>query len=353
MSLTRYISGAITTLLRDLVLFRSIVRVWATLSLLLVIATGQALAAGTPAGTRIVNQARVEYRVGEQSYAETSNITSTVVVELLDVDVSWQDLGSVPVSPGDRERMLVYRLTNTGNGRERFALSVEDELPGDDFDPNTRKIYLDSNDSGALEPGEDQLYWPPNEVGTREHPLLERDASLLVFVLGDIPERVADGDEGYLELAAEAVTGSGEPGTLIPGAGDEGTDAVVGFSGADDEAIGGYSVTTVTVSVQKTATVADPLGGAEAMPGAIITYTIEVAVNGSGLARDLLLTDPVPEHTTYRAGSLTYVGTVLSEELDDDAGDVNVTRPGEITVFLGDVAAGEAPRIVSFSVTIN
>ena len=112
-------------------------------------------------------------------------------------------------------------------------------------------------------------------------------------------------------------------------------------------------MTTVTVSVQKTATVADPLGGAEAMPGAIITYTIEVAVNGSGLARDLLLTDPVPEHTTYRAGSLTYVGTVLSEELDDDAGDVNVTRPGEITVFLGDVAAGEAPRIVSFSVTIN
>ena len=164
---------------------------------------------------------------------------------------------------------------------------------------------------------------------------------------------MADGDEGLLELAAKAVTGSGEPGTVIEGAGDEGTDAVVGFSGAADEAVGGYSVTAITVSVAKSASVADPLGGAEAMPGAIITYTIEVAVNGSGVARELLLSDPVPEHTTYRPGSLTYIGGVLSDELDDDAGDVNVTRPGEICVYLGDVAAGEAPRIVSFSVIIN
>jgi uncharacterized repeat protein (TIGR01451 family) len=140
---------------------------------------------------------------------------------------------------------------------------------------------------------------------------------------------------------------------VIPGAADCGADAVVGTSGGTDSDIGTYIVSNVVVSVVKTASVSDPFGGTEPIPGATITYTIAVTVAGSGIAEGVVITDPIPVHTTYSPGTLTLNAASLTDDADGDAGDVGGTTPGTVTVNLGDVAAGSPVEIITFSVVID
>ena len=59
--------------------------------------TQAVLAAGTTAGTDITNQATANYTVGTDNFSENSNVTTTTVAEILNVDVVWQDAGNVTV----------------------------------------------------------------------------------------------------------------------------------------------------------------------------------------------------------------------------------------------------------------
>ncbi|MFH1313720.1 MAG: hypothetical protein ABIJ00_10920, partial [Candidatus Eisenbacteria bacterium] len=117
--------------------------------------------------------------------------------------------------------------------------------------------------------------------------------------------------------------------------------------------VGTYLVSNVVVSVVKSATMADPFGGTEPVPGAVITYTLVVTVSGSGTAESLVLTDPIPTHTTYSSGTLVLNGGPLTDQADADEGDVGMTSPGTVTVSLGDVAAGSPAQTVTFAVVID
>jgi uncharacterized repeat protein (TIGR01451 family) len=312
------------------------------------VAAAPLAAQSTPACTDIVNRATATFTIGAEEFTRDSNPTSTLVAQLLDVSVVWQDAARIMVSPGDTDKVLTFIVTNTGNATDSYLLEGLSILPGDDFDPVLVDIYLDSNGSGTYEAGEDGLYVP----GSND-PVLDAGESVVVFVLNDIPSGLDDGNEGDSRLSATSNTGSGSAGTVIPEATGCGADAVIGTSGGSDGDTGTYIVSNVIVDVVKSAAISDQFGGNQPVPGATITYTITVSFSGSGTAEGMVITDIIPDNTTYKAGTLSLNGSGLTDALDGDAGDVGGTTPGVVTVVLGDMPAGSADQTIVFSVVIN
>lgn len=309
------------------------------------LAPNAALAAGTPAGSLIDNEASATFDgPGGTPTTVTSNKVSLRVDELLDVTVASADPGDVAATPGSAGRVLSFTLTNSGNGSEAFTLGTRSAVGGDDFDPAVTSVVLDSDGNGAYDPGSDTVY-----VAGSNDPVLAPDASLRVFVISSVPGGVADGGRGQVDLTAAAKTGTGAPGTSFTGQGQGGGDAIVGTTGADGEDKGFFAVSAAALSFTKSASVADPFGGTSPVPGGTITYTLTATVNGSGTLTNVRIADPIPTGSTYAPGSLTLNGAALTDAADSDAGEV---ASGGVAVRLGTVAAGAA-QIVTFKVRID
>lgn len=301
-----------------------------------------AQAAGVGAGTLISNTATATYTSGGTSTSIDSNTVTLRVDELLDVAVAGAAGGPVAVSAA--EAALPFTVTNTGNGPEAFALSVNPAVVGNQFDASLVRVVIDANDNDIYEPGIDTVL--PSGAQT---PLLAADQSLSVFVIVTLPAGASDGQTGQLRLTATAATGSGSPGTAYGGLGQGGGDAVVGLSGASDDGLDAIVASAVTVALTKSATIVDPLGGSRPLPGALVTYTIVAAVTGSSTARSLAVNDPLPAGTSYQSGTMTLDGVPLSDAADADAGTASAAG---IVVTLGDTP-GSTSRTIRFTVKLN
>ena len=300
-------------------------------------------ATGVEAGTLIENTATATYDAGDGPETIDSNTVVLRVDELLDVAVTSLNAGPIATSGGSA--VLTYSVTNTGNGPEAFTLTANPSVGGNDFDPTVDGIAVDTNGNGIYDPGVDDILPTPE---TTE--ILDPDETITVFVLLTVPGAAVDTDEAQVDLLAEAVTGTGTPGTTFAGAGEDGGDAVVGPNGADDNALGTIIVGITTVDLVKSATVVDPFGGTTVVPGSIITYTIRADVTGSGSVDDLLITDPIPTDTTYALTSLTLDGGALTDAADGDAGEAS--DASGISVDLGTVNGGTSHSI-TFDVTVD
>jgi uncharacterized repeat protein (TIGR01451 family) len=324
------------------------ISVLAAATLAFVLGANSAHALGVPAGTNIANTAQVTYSVGAVNATATSNTVSVTVAEILDVVVTLQT-ATVPVTAGDTQQELVYRVTNTGNGPETFRLVMNSVITGDDFDPTpaTPSIYFDTDNSGDLSPGD-----TPYVVGSND-PVLSADGFVTVLLVNNIPGTVADGNRGFSRLTADARTGTGAPGTNFAGQGVGGTDAVVGTTGADSDATGTYLVAGVTLNAVKSQTVVDQFGGNRPVPGARINYSVVVSATGSGTAAGTVFTDNIPPNTTYVAGSLQLNAAALSDATDVDAGDYVAAPTARVRVTLGNLTQAGGSRTITFAVTIN
>ena len=305
-------------------------------------------AVGTTAGIDISNTATVDYVMGGSSTSANSNTATFRVDELLDVTVSWQDAANIGVATPDTNQVLTYLLTNTGNGVDDYRLGVQNTLGGDQLDPVLVNIYLDANANGVYNPGVDTQYI----TGTND-PVLAADASLTIFVLNNIPASLNGGDLGNSQLTARSNTISGTPGASFANAGDNNTTAVVGASGATSKDTGIYEVTNTTVSLIKSVVISDPLGGSQPVPGATLTYSIDVSVSGPGTATGVVITDPIPANTTYTANTLSLNAVALTDVVDVDSGDVAGTTPNTVTVNLGDLTPASPVQTITFEVIIN
>lgn len=306
-------------------------------------------AAGTIAGTTIQNTASATYDAGGGGTSSISSNTVTLTVdELLDVTVVSTDPSDVPTTPGATQSVLTFTVTNNGNGDEAFTLGTVSTNGGDDYDPTNVQIWLDNGD-GVFDSNTDTLYTP----GSND-PVLAPDQSRTVFVIATTPTTVADGNRAQVVLTAESNTvlangNNNTPGHTMVGLGPNGGNAVVGATGADSEDDGFYKVSAATVALVKSAVVKDMWGGAEPVPGAVITYTITANVTGSGSIASLNITDPVPAGTTYVPGTITVGGAVQTDAVDSDAGSFT---GNVVTANIGTVAGGQN-RTVTFDVKIN
>ena len=312
----------------------------------LIFAPTAAHAAGTVAGTDIVNTAQATYDgpSGGSPITIDSNTVTIKVDELLDVTVVSSDAGDVATSPGLTAQVLTYQVTNTGNGSEAFTLSADTAKPGDEFDTTFEQIILDTNGNGVYDPGVDTIY----TAGTND-PVLAPDESATVFVLSTIPAAANDTERAEIELSAAANTGSGTPGDVFAGQGDGGGDAVVGSTGADAEDSGFFVVQAAEVTLVKSATIVDPFGGTEAVPGAVITYQLVATTTGTGMLNNLAVTDDIPTDTTYTAESITFEGAAQTDASDADDGSFDGST---VAVALGNLAGGQT-RTITFQVTID
>lgn len=302
-----------------------------------------AMATGVDAGTLIENTASATFEDGEGEKTVESNTVTVRVDELLDVTVTSQDSGPVGTEPG--EAILTYEVTNQGNGPEEFTLTANPAVAGNDFDTTVTSIAIDSNDNGVYDDGVDVILTSPETT-----PELAPDEAVTVFVIVTVPGGVVDGDNSDVELLAEAVTGTGAPGTSFAGAGVDGGDAIVGATGADGAAVGSLVVGLTTVDLNKAVSLVDPFGGTSAVPGTVATFTITAEVIGTGSLDSLVITDGIPDDTTYVAGSLALDGTGLTDASGDDAGEASDTAG--ISVDLGTVNGGDTFE-VTFDVTID
>jgi len=240
---------------------------------------------------------------------------------------------------------LSYLVTNTGNGSEAFTLTADTARPGDDFDTTLVQIVLDTNGNGVYDPGVDEVY-----VAGVNDPVLDPDENIAVFIINNIPDDAADTERAEVTLTAEAVTGTGAPGTVFDGAGDGGGDAVVGTTGADDDASGFFIIQAAAIELVKSATVLDPFGGASVVPGSIVTYTLVATVTGTGTLGNVVISDPIPNDTVYETETITLEGLSLTDtDTDADAGAFDGTA---ISVDLGDVPGGQT-RTITFQVEID
>ena len=302
-----------------------------------------AYAAGTLAGTLIQNTANATFSSGSGTSTIQSN-TVTVKVDQL-VGVAVTALTSTPATIGTTAATLIYQVTNTGNGADSFDLTGAPNVSGNAFNATLQTVAIDTNGNGVYDPGVDTVI--TNGAASQT---LAPDASIKVFLIAAAPTTATDTQTSQVRLTATSVTGSGTPGTLLAGKGVGGVDAVVGASGGTANALAGLIASLATVTLTKSATIADPYGGTNPVPGATVTYTIVSHVTGSGTATGLQVIDAFPTGTTYQASSLTLGGTALTDAADSDAGTATSTG---ITVTLGNVAGGSADKTIAFKVKIN
>lgn len=264
-----------------------------------------------------------------------SNEVSTRLDEILNLTLIREEASPAVLDNRAGTHSIRFVLRNTGNGQEAFLLSAQATGGA-----TVRAVALDSDGDGRYDPAHDMPVGPDGLT-----PGLPPGAAIGIFVLLDLAAATA----GSVALHAEARTGSGPPGTMFPGMGDGGGDAIVGPTAAAGAVTLPFAVAPAAVSLVKSQRIVAPDGGTTPVRGAIVTYSIEAILQaGSGIAAAHVV-DPIPVGTSYVTGSLRLDGSPLTEAADADAGRFDA---GQIDVALGDLAA-PADHTVTFAVKIN
>lgn len=287
-------------------------------------AHAQTTGSGTAAGTVVTNTAQASYSVNGTAQTATSNTATFVVDRKVNLTVTAQPTNT-SVNLGQTGAVLTYKVTNNTNGTQDFLLAADQTLtsgvlPGTaNFTANNLKVYVDSNKNGVYDPGVDTATYIDE---------LPEDASVTVFVVGDIPTTNA-ATLDFVGLNATVAAG-GTPGTqgaalvATPVTQADSTTTVdVVFADNDSDGIGPdtayngqgrayaayeVSVHNVALSVVKSSQVlSDGVSAAnpKALPGAVVLYclTVNNATLGTS-ANNIALTDVIPANTTYVAGSI-------------------------------------------------
>ncbi|MEN9719067.1 MAG: hypothetical protein RIQ99_1945, partial [Pseudomonadota bacterium] len=169
-------------------------------------------ATGVSAGTLIQNTASATYTSGASGGSVQSNTLTVKVDELLDVAVAG--ITATPVAVGSGTAVLAYSVTNIGNGSEAFRLTADPAVSGNPFNAVVQTVAVDSNGNGTYDSGIDQTL-----ANGGASPAIAADAALRVFVVVTLPTGAADAQTSQIRLTADAVTGTGTPGSSFSGQG--------------------------------------------------------------------------------------------------------------------------------------
>lgn len=285
-----------------------------------------ALAVGTPAGTTIDNSATVDYAVGGVAQVQiASNIASFLVDNRIDIAVTTLDVAAITVLPGSLQRVLTYQVQNDGNATQDFRLQFLDAAAAafgltETFDAINVSVFMDSNGNGVYDVAVDNVNYIDE---------LAADAAATVFIVADMPGTVVIDDVASYDLLAIAATGGAAAALgadavedaaadnpaiiqIVFGDGAGTADAVRDgmFSSRDSYLVANANLTLTKSSV----TAEDPFNGTtnpKAIPGARVTYTLDLDNTGTGVADNVSIVDAIPANTAFRVGSVLSNGTIL------------------------------------------
>lgn len=298
------------------------------------------------AGTEITSSVSASFDFGSERLTIHASQWIDIVDELVDVEVRTLETDPVAAGAGSSNQVARFQISNLGNGDEAFSMSVENAVSGDQFDPEFASIWLDNGD-GVFSSVSDVLYQP----GQNE-PVLgmvgDTDDQLTVFVLNHMPNSGQGGDMGISQLSVSSLSATGT-GTVVDGAGDLGTDLVVGFTEGEATDEASYIIEQATVSAVKTVEVWHSDHGVltEAIPGATLRYTIRISVEGLGSVENVIFRDPIPSETQYTPGTLFLNGNNLTDPSGDDAGEFDDLN-NEVVARLGRLSAADGEQVIVF-----
>jgi len=146
-----------------------------------------------PAGSQITNVALAEYTTPEGvKLTAYSNKVSLTVKQVAGVDLP--DVSTVAAVPADTV-YIPYTLTNTGNGEDTFILEFQN-LSGDDGDLIDPVIYIDKNNDGVIDSGDEPL-------GTSGRVTLKPGETVHLLVAGQVPP-LPDDSSILVNLSAQS-----------------------------------------------------------------------------------------------------------------------------------------------------
>ncbi len=346
---------------------------------------GTAVAAGVSAGDTVENVASVTYSVNTvpQTLIESSPTgnstpgatlgtgTDFTVDRVVDLTLIQQGSVNTLSAPGALQQVTTFVLTNDSNAPQGYTFNAVDLATGtsvnagpvDSIDLTTYTVFVDDG-SGVFEPATDTA----TTVGT-----LAEDASVIIFVVADIPLTAVDGDVANVELTATTV----EPGTTTvvtnsaANAEDGPFDTLIrNLTGVASD---GYEVEAAALLITKAQqTISDGISAAAPffnIPGAVIRYTITIQNTGSQDATAVAVSDTIVAELDI-SGSVTVDidndGAVSSctVDLDNSDGcsrvDNGLGTPADpsddtadLTINPGITVAAGTTATVSFNVTIR
>ncbi len=202
----------------------NVVRHWssAVLAAAALMLPSAAHAVGTAAGTTISNSATATYNINGVPATPVIGSVAIRVDEIIRVAVT-APATQTPVVAGDVNKVLTFRVTNTGNGAEAYNLIANRAVGGDNFDPaagTAGSLFQDTNGNGVFDAGIDLAV--PLVLGVPQL-TLNPDVVTTVFVVSNIPAGPTNGQTGIVSLTAQAATAGATaagvgvaPGTIRP-----------------------------------------------------------------------------------------------------------------------------------------
>lgn len=241
--------------------------------------------AATPAGTTIRNQASASYTDDTgQSYTVTSNVVETLVEQVAGLELVQDQQQR---STAGAQVSFPHRLTNTGNGDDRFTLQAGN-VSGDSLDINNLAIYLDLDQNGIAD----------NNTAVTTTPWVAAGAELYLVVSGSVPASADEGDAAIISVSAASQFDS----SLV-------------IVNNDTININSGAIVEFTKSISSNAGFS---------PSGPFTVTLTYQNNGSELANEVTLIDALPAGMVYvpGSGSWNLTGQALSDAdpLDTHAG---------------------------------
>lgn len=264
--------------------------------LILALVLGVALAAGTPAGTAITNQAAASYiDSAGQPRTTTSNLVTTIVQQVysftITPDGTEANPGQIRNGLSGGQVLFQYTITNTGNGTDTINLSTV-QGTSDNFDLTNILIYRDTNCNGNVDAGEPQV----------TSVTLAADASACVIVAATVPSAAQNGHYGNLNLA-----GTSQGNNTVTD-NDNWARAVA----TTQAALTAFKAANPSGNIQPGNTITYTISGSNT--GGSAAYGIQVTVDGTPKT-GILIEDTIPSGLTVTqmptgsagAGSIRYI----------------------------------------------
>ena len=294
--------------------------------------------AATPAGTIIRNQASAVYKDDTgREYTVISNVVETLIEQVVGMELV-QDQQQV-VAPGS-SISFSHRLSNTGNGDDRFNLQVLNES-GDNIDLGDLAIYADLDQDGL----------PDNNIAITTTPWIAADSDFYFVISGKVPTNAVNGDAANITIRAiSQFTSTIEKSNSDTAKVDTGAVMVFAKSISSSAGISPSGPYTVTLKYKNTGSVvANQVTLIDALPQGMVY----VSDSGRWSLNPQSLTDADPSDVHIGGStSIRYCAyhnscvDLAEAQLDQDASSIN-----QVTAIIETVQAGETGSL-SFDVEI-
>jgi len=300
--------------------------------------------AGVASGTLVLNQATVNYSTGTGTPTVQTNGDTFLVSTLAAIDLA----STTAPKAGDPGSQIVYpfTVTNNGNLNDKVDLTVTSTQGW------TWAIWVDVDGNGIPGTGGDYLLTDTNTNGKIDtNTLALNGGTINLLAVSTIPAGSANGTVDTITITGASANDPTKTDTQIFTTTVKAPVLSVVKGVTAIQAPGGGAVCTPTNTTNGSP--------CKVVPGSVLTYTVTITNSGTGNATNIVITDIVPQYTTYKADSIKTGSSIASLTARNDAvnGDGGAFNSGTNSVVVPDggtlTVGASGTWVLQFQVTVN